>query len=202
VHASGAISGHGTKTTLHVKQPLDMTRSFLKSETATISIPELHLELGTGTLGSKFTTVEGILDSIVEALNKNPFALGDSADKTARTRFHDFTIALTKLKTGATPFTLIVDDPMSNSYIQNPLVPEPDPQLEIVQYDLTWEQKEELGINDMRTEFDAESQAYLAPSVQHHGHRTQHLPATTTTATTEAASAPAPPTTSEEPPKP
>lgn len=190
VHASGAVAGYGTKTTLHVKSPLDMTRSFLKSETATLAIPDLQLELGTGTLGSRFTTIEGIIDNIIDALSKNPFVLGDSAERSARQRLNELTIALAKLKSGATPFTLVVDDPMSNSYIQNPLAPAADPQLDIVNYDLTWAQKEELGINDMRTDYDSTSRQYLAPTISHHGGA---VPAPVTTAQApNAAPVPAP----------
>jgi len=182
VQASGAIAGHGTKTTLHVQKPLDMTRSFLKSDTCTLTIPELQLELGAGTLGSRFTTVEGIIDNIIESLASNPFVLGDSAEQTARQRMATLIDGLKRFRTGTVPFTIILDDPMSNSYIQNPLVPEKDPQLEVVEYELTWQQKEELGINDMRTDYDTTTRQYLAPTVSapsRSGKQTATAPATT-----------------------
>jgi zinc finger protein len=46
-------------------------------------------------------------------------------------------------------FTLILDDPVSNSYLQNLNAPEPDPDMEIVEYERTQEQNDELGISDM-----------------------------------------------------
>lgn len=54
--------------------------------------------------------------------------------------------------TCAIPFTVIIDDPLANSFIQNLNAPDPDSQLEIEDYDRTEEQDNELGISDMRVE--------------------------------------------------
>jgi len=45
------------------------------------------------------------------------------------------------------PFTIVLDDPLSNCFIYNPKAPEDDPQIEITVYERTDEQNEELGIN-------------------------------------------------------
>lgn len=50
------------------------------------------------------------------------------------------------------PFTIILDDPLANSYLQNIYAPDPDPNMEIVIYDRTWDQNEDLGLNDMKVE--------------------------------------------------
>ena len=49
-------------------------------------------------------------------------------------------------------FTLIIDDPVGNSYIQNIYAPDPDPFLTITSYVRNEEQNDELGISDMVTE--------------------------------------------------
>lgn len=50
-------------------------------------------------------------------------------------------------------FTDFVDcSSVANSYIQNLFAPDPDPQLHIENYERSWEQNEELGLNDMKTE--------------------------------------------------
>jgi len=54
--------------------------------------------------------------------------------------------------TGEQEFTLILDDPVSNSYIQNIYAPDPDPNMRIEQYERTQEQNEDLGILDMKVE--------------------------------------------------
>jgi len=55
------------------------------------------------------------------------------------------------------PFTLILDDPLANSYVQNLYAPDPDPNMEIVTYERTWQQNEDLGLNDMNVESYSES---------------------------------------------
>ena len=58
-------------------------------------MPEIDLVLQAGTLGGRFTTLEGILDQIYEELSEKVFA-GDSADSGDRSRFGKF---LSDLKT-------------------------------------------------------------------------------------------------------
>lgn len=50
------------------------------------------------------------------------------------------------------PFTLILDDPLANSYIQNLYAPDDDPNLTIEDYERTHDQNEDLGLNDIKTE--------------------------------------------------
>lgn len=50
------------------------------------------------------------------------------------------------------PFTVILDDPMANSFVQSLYAPDPDPQLHEESYDRSFEQNEELGLNDIKTE--------------------------------------------------
>jgi len=51
-----------------------------------------------------------------------------------------------------TKFTLILDDPLSNSFIQNPNYPSHDAKIEVEIYDRTQEQNDDLGLSDMKTE--------------------------------------------------
>ncbi|KAJ7305149.1 hypothetical protein JRQ81_011037 [Phrynocephalus forsythii] len=78
VKSGGAIEPLGTRITLHVTDPSDLTRDILKSETCSVEIPELEFELGMGALGGKFTTLEGLLKDIQGLVERNPFNLGDS----------------------------------------------------------------------------------------------------------------------------
>lgn len=50
------------------------------------------------------------------------------------------------------PFTVILDDPLSNSYIQNTWAPDVDPNLTEEDYERTFDQNDELGLNDIQTE--------------------------------------------------
>jgi zinc finger protein len=49
--------------------------------------------------------------------------------------------------------TVILDDPAGNSYIQSLAEDgKPDSRLRIIKYHRSYEQNEELGLNDMKTE--------------------------------------------------
>ena len=65
-----------------------------QSETAGMTIPEIDLELKHGTLGGRFTTLEGILNQVYEELSDKVFA-GDSGIEGDKTKFETF---LSKLK--------------------------------------------------------------------------------------------------------
>ncbi len=41
---------------------------------------------------------------------------------------------------------------MANSFLQNLYAPDPDPNMTIETFDRTWEQNEDLGLNDMKVE--------------------------------------------------
>lgn len=95
-----------------------------------------------------YTTVEGILDKIIDHLEStNPFGKGDSKTDS---KFLIFMGKLKTLKEGNTPFTIILDDPLSNCFIYNALAPADDPQIKLEVYERTDEQNEDLGINDMK----------------------------------------------------
>ena len=66
--------------------------------------------------------------------------------------FEKFLGKLKAVKAAEHPFTLILDDPLANSYLQNLYAPDPDPNMTIEEYDRTWEQNEDLGLNDMKVE--------------------------------------------------
>jgi zinc finger protein ZPR1 len=62
------------------------------------------------------------------------------------------TLLTLQVKAAEMPFTLILDDPLANSYLQSLYAPDPDPNMQFEKYYRTWQQNEELGLNDMITE--------------------------------------------------
>ena len=76
--------------------------------------------MGEGTLGGKFTTVEGLLKDVIDQLSSsNPFSIGDSAENSYSNRMAEFIDKLEKIRTGEMlGVTLILDDPCGNSYLQ------------------------------------------------------------------------------------
>ena len=51
-----------------MRDPADLSRDVIKSDTAEVSIPELDLHITTGSLGGLITTVEGLATSVQVAL--------------------------------------------------------------------------------------------------------------------------------------
>ncbi|EAY17535.1 ZPR1-related zinc finger protein [Trichomonas vaginalis G3] len=151
VMIGGETSRYGRKITLKANCQDDLNREVLKSELAGIEIPEAEIKLVPGTLGGKFTTVEGLLRDIIQQLSaENPFMRGDSSDAQASSHFQNVLEQVKSFADGKNPFTLILDDPMSNSFIQKYKIDDPKPIIE--DYERTYEQNEELGLNDIKTE--------------------------------------------------
>lgn len=150
VKSGGGFEPKGKRVTLRFTCPEDLTRDVLKSETCSIIIPELDMETGAAALSGKFTTVEGMLQDLKKMLiESNPFVGGDSSKSEKLAKVGEI---LDLYSTGTEKFVLILDDPNSNSYIQSFYAPEPDPFLTEEVYERTFEQNEELGLNDMKTE--------------------------------------------------
>ncbi|XP_040015283.1 zinc finger protein ZPR1 [Xiphias gladius] len=153
VKSGGATEELGTKITLHITDPSDMTRDVLKSETCSVAIPELEFELGMAAVGGKFTTLEGLLKDIKDLIvSKNPFICGDSGPTDRVQKLNEFGEKIDKVIAGEINAHVILDDPAGNSYLQNVYAPEPDPEMTVEKYTRSFEQNEELGLNDMKTE--------------------------------------------------
>lgn len=154
VKGGSGIEPKGRKISLNITNERDMSRDVLKSETAFVSIPELDFTTDMGTLGGKFTTVEGLLEDFKTQLRQtNPFMGGDSSLPVMKEKLEAFCKKLDKIQTGElTDVHLVLDDPAGNSYIQSLTAPDPDPQMTIEDYERSWQQNEDLGLNDMKTE--------------------------------------------------
>ena len=149
VKGGGGMSEKGLKITLHVETVEDLNRDVFKSESSKIIIPEIGFESSDGSLGSMYTTVEGVIDKLYESLKESPFGVGDSQ---ISNKIEDFLNKLKDLKELKEKFTLIIDDPLNNSFIFPIGEPQNDKRLVKEEYERTFEQNEDLGINDMKVE--------------------------------------------------
>ncbi|TYJ15092.1 hypothetical protein E1A91_A10G161300v1 [Gossypium mustelinum] len=149
----GAIPDKGKRITLSVKNINDLSRDVIKSDTASVKVTELDLELASGTLGGVVTTVEGLITKISESLERvHGFTFGDSLDESKKNKWLDFKARLNKILSMTEPWTLILDDALANSFIA-PATDDikDDHQLIFEEYERSWEQNEELGLNDIDT---------------------------------------------------
>lgn len=153
VKTGGEIPEKGRKITLKVTDPDDMARDILKSETCGLTIPDLNLDLTPGTLGGRFTTIEGLLTQVYDELHTRVFSqTSDSMDDETKQRWGSFFAKLQDATQGRIGFTIIMVDPLASSYIQNVYAPDNDPNMIIEEFERTHDQNEDLGLNDMKTD--------------------------------------------------
>ncbi|XP_050360188.1 zinc finger protein ZPR1 isoform X1 [Nymphalis io] len=159
VKSGGGVEDKGVRFEVRIANREDFSRDVLKSETCSMSIPELDLEVGGRALGGRFSTAEGLVRATLEQIKDAPTLQGD-APKLAKENLERFTEKLQEVIDGKRAITLILDDPAGNSYVQN-LNDDPatfDDGLKVTRYERTYEQNDELGLNDMKTEgYDVES---------------------------------------------
>lgn len=159
VKTGGEIPEKGEKIILKVRGDIDLARDILKSETCQLESPELKLQVNPGTLGGRFTTVEGLLTQVRNDLHSQIFEFdgagkgGDSLVATEKSQWDSFFETVDKAIAGEMPFTMILTDPFASSYVQS-LVdpPNPDPSIERETYTRTDEEEEELGLKDMKVD--------------------------------------------------
>jgi zinc finger protein len=167
VKTGGAIPEKGKRITLRVETLEDLSRDILKSETCALRSVELDLEVQPGTLGGRFTTVEGLLAQIRDQLHGQIFdteeddempALsgGDSMVDSTKQTWNKFFSKLDKALNVELKFSITLEDPLASSYVEARMVG--DPQISTEEYERTHEEREDLGINDMQTEgYDPEN---------------------------------------------
>jgi zinc finger protein len=156
VKTGGEIPEKGRKIVVDIRTKEDLSRDILKSESCAMSCPELELSVEPGTLGGRFTTIEGLLTQVRDDLKSSIFDAdaggGDSMPSDEKSRWAAFFGKLDKAVDGDLPFTLALTDPLASSYVQSFTAPEPDPQIQVEEYERTEEEEEDLGLRDIKVE--------------------------------------------------
>jgi len=159
VKTGGEVPEKGKKIKLKVEGVADLGRDILKSESCALECPELNLSVNPGTLGGRFTTVEGLLTQVRDDLHQQIFdvgdevgAGGDSLPSEAKKNWKSFFDGIGEAIKGERKFTVVLRDPLASSYVQNLCSPDDDPQIETEEYERTAEEEEDLGLSDMKTE--------------------------------------------------
>jgi zinc finger protein len=116
----------------------------VKSDSATIKIPELDFEIPPEAQRGSLSTVEGIIMRAVDELQ----ALQDERKKVDPQKAEAIDKFLAKLRSlglGEAAFTFVLDDPAGNSFIENQNAPSSDPLLSVRFYERMREQQAALG---------------------------------------------------------
>ncbi|CEL09468.1 Putative Zinc finger protein ZPR1 [Aspergillus calidoustus] len=159
VKTGGEVPEKGKRITLSVENVVDLHRDILKSDTCALYSEELEVTVQPGTLGGRFTTVEGLLTEIRDQLKGQIYDIddttqsgGDSMAVSDKEKWERFFKRLDSAIAGELKFVVTLEDPMANSYVQDLCAPAPDPQIKSEEYTRTDEEEEELGLKDMKVE--------------------------------------------------
>ncbi|KAL4923908.1 zinc finger-containing protein ZPR1 [Aspergillus undulatus] len=159
VKTGGEVPEKGKRITISVENITDLHRDILKSDTCALYSEQLEVTVQPGTLGGRFTTVEGLLTEIRDQLKGQIYDVddstqsgGDSMAESDKEKWARFFGRLDSAIKGDLKFVMTLEDPMANSYVQDLCAPEPDPQMKIEEYARTEEEEEELGLKDMKVE--------------------------------------------------
>lgn len=140
IKSGAGFEEKGVEIRHKIKSDSDLKLEAVKSDSCVVKIPELELEVICASAG-KYTTIEGVCQDTLERLEKSyPYMFGDSAEEHVKKKLENIYARLRS----PVGLTIILDDPTGNSYIQDAD--------EIKQYERTFEQNEELGLNDMKTD--------------------------------------------------
>lgn len=164
VSFGGAIQDKGLHLTWTVRSTDDLNRQVIKSDSCTLVVKELELEIPSQTQRGTISTLEGVLLRAAENLElQQPerLKLGDVDN------FHRCRKVIHRLRQYAGhavdeeedsddsgesksdscfPFTVLLDDPAGNSFIENPYAPKPDPNLTQEYYERSPSQDMALGL--------------------------------------------------------
>ncbi len=159
VKTGGEVPKHGKRIWLQVKDIKDLGRDILKSETCLLKIPECRVEVTPGTMGGRFTTVEGLVTQIRDDLKGSIFDVGeddvstDSMPSDTKKEWGTFFAQLNKAVKGEIQYTILMEDPLGNSYCQLLDLDDSgnDPKVKTQEYERTEEEENELGLADMKT---------------------------------------------------
>ncbi|KAK4940858.1 nucleolar zinc-finger protein [Elasticomyces elasticus] len=159
VKTGGAVPEKGQRITLEIRTIEDMSRDILKSESCVLKSHDLGLEVQPGTLGGRFTTVEGLLTQVRDQLRGQIFdvgdadlAQGDSMSSETKERWDKFFDRLDRAIKAEFTYTVILEDPLANSFVQRNVDSGEDPQIKIEEYERTEEEIDDLGLKEMKTE--------------------------------------------------
>ncbi|XP_046434605.1 zinc finger protein ZPR1 isoform X2 [Neodiprion fabricii] len=145
IQNAGKTLDKGIKATLLVSRAHDLNRQVVKSDFTGVRIPKLDFEIPSQSQKGEVTTVEGIIDRAIAALEQDqPVRRIQDAEGAAKIDL--FVAKMRALKLLDEPFTIIFEDISGNCYIENPHAPASDPNCSVTHFKRTKEQDHLLGI--------------------------------------------------------
>lgn len=140
IKTGGKINEFGKKIKINVKKIEDLNLEMFKSPSCTINIPEIDFEFKTLTSeGGIITTVQGLIKYLIDNFKNNTQFYTDSDNTSSyKTFFNNLNDYFELNKT----FTLILDDPLGNSFIWSH-IDKDNNNIAMLEYTRTKEQNED-----------------------------------------------------------
>ncbi|KAG0359541.1 hypothetical protein BGX24_005747, partial [Mortierella sp. AD032] len=128
---ANAIAIGGAIYTCQISNKADLNRQLVKTDTATVKIPEIDFEIPAQR--GHLTTIEGLLSTVIDDLESDQ-PVRKHLDETLYLQIKHTIEQLQDCIDGKTPFTVILDDPAGNSYIESLDAPNLDAKLDLSVY--------------------------------------------------------------------
>ena len=122
IQSAGAIAEKGCTYTCRVVDANDLDRQIVRSEWATVRIPEVDLEVPPTNEHGSLTTLEGFIAGCIGDLEMHQ-PTRQTEDPETYAKIEAFLVRLRALLALDHPFDLVMDDPSGTSYIENLCVP-------------------------------------------------------------------------------
>uniref|UniRef100_A0A158QKP5 Zpr1 domain-containing protein n=1 Tax=Haemonchus placei TaxID=6290 RepID=A0A158QKP5_HAEPC len=147
IQSGEAVQEHGSEIVLRVQEQVDLRRQLVRSEYATIEVPELELVIPAKTRPGEITTVEGVLERVGTGLSQEQDRRRE-LDPESAAKIDNFLVHLRKCLTLSEKWTLKLHDPTGNCFIQNPDPRHVDPRCIVSHYHRILEERKLLGLAD------------------------------------------------------
>ena len=128
-----------------IKTARDLSRQVVKSDYAIVTVPEIALTIPQLSQKGEITTVEGIISRTKAGLEQEqPVRL--HMDPAGYKQIAEYILKIQELLDNEREFTLVVEDPSGNSFIENPNAPAPDQNRKEKHFERTKKQNHVLGL--------------------------------------------------------
>ena len=136
IQSGGVIQEKGLRVKVVISNERDLSRQVVRSDFATVTVPKLELKIPPKGQKGEISTVAALEQD--QPVRRHMDSDGAEQIDKFVARIQD-TLRLPE------PFTLEIDDPTGNSFIENPTAPAADPGREMTNYTRSKEQDHRLG---------------------------------------------------------
>lgn len=145
IQPGGEMAPKGIRISVKIDTAKDLNRRVVKSDFSSVRIEELDFDIPAQSQKGEVTTVEGIIDRVMRGLEQDQPVRRIQHPEAAE-QIDAFVGRLKDLKEMKQPFTITIEDISGNSFVENPLAPQPDPNTTISHFVWNKDQNHLLGI--------------------------------------------------------